>query len=103
MDDKKPMQADGAGSTSTDDGNIASRPGGAGELGGGRLSQSAYWKPQGQGPSGWFLGHGGQSEIACHGGDNPNAKEDQKPTTSWVMRLGRYVTTVIPEKRRDVG
>jgi hypothetical protein len=28
MDDKKPMQADGAGSTSTDDGNIASRPAG---------------------------------------------------------------------------
>lgn len=78
MSDKLPMQADGGGIKLGRDAMIASRPGGAGESGGGAYPNPHSDKAATKYGSGDFLGHGGQSDIADHGGPNPNAttKED---------------------------
>jgi hypothetical protein len=79
MSDKQPMQADGG---DGGDRPVASRPGGAGESGGGAYPNPHTGKDDHPGDG--FLGHGGQTDIGYHGtgqlGDeqvgedtNPNA------------------------------
>jgi hypothetical protein len=80
MTDKQPMQADGKPSgTSRRDGVEEATHG---KSGGGESQGAAYPNPhRGKKPRngpGDVMGHGGQTEIAYHGGPNPNAttKED---------------------------
>jgi hypothetical protein len=74
MMDKKPMQADGSGSKKSGRAEeTASRPGGTGESGGGAYPNPHTGKPRKKDGPADVLGHGGQSEIAYHGGPNPNA------------------------------
>jgi hypothetical protein len=78
MSDQKPMQADGQGTKRKEDGpEIASRKGGAGESGGGAYPNPHTGKGQ-KSNFGGFFGHGGQTEIAYHGGDNPNATTEEE-------------------------
>ena len=79
MNDKRPMQANGAGSTPEDAGEIASRQGGAGESGVGAYPYPRSGKPDKKHGMSSFLGHGGQLRPAYTGGPNPNAtaKEDR--------------------------
>jgi hypothetical protein len=76
---KAPVQADGAGrGRKKDDKVIASRSGGRGESGGGAYPNPHTGKGGSKkGPS-HFLGHGGQTEIAYHGGPNPNATTEEE-------------------------
>ena len=62
-DDKQPMQADG-GTGARADKVGQPEASGAGQSGGGAYPDQAKRKPGSQDS---FMGHGGQSEIACHG------------------------------------
>lgn len=73
MSDKVPMQADGNGLKSGRDDMVASKLGGAGESGGGAYPNPHTGKAGKKDGPGSFPGHGGQSDIAYHGGPNPNA------------------------------
>jgi hypothetical protein len=80
MTDKYPMQADGSEAQAERDDGVSTAKTHGRERGGGESSGGAY--PDGRAPGeaehdvATFSGHGGQSEIAYHGPDNPNATTD---------------------------